>query len=369
MVKKLFDWYQAVNPEPAEELLQKRRLAITDLIDRLQKDEDAQLLVATIQAVVNGFAAGFKKGPELAEVVAECIRKHDLAFPDDLSERWLELRVCCAIALGEILTSADGDTISKAQLAAGLVVSAVGLRPQAPEKHLQGILHELEKSARMVLGTAAVAQRKREKVEFQSLDALTSASDIPALGKQIKTTLEQQLRRLEQQVAMEREELDILWWLYNDFSERLSKPLTALGAGSAAICCGIEVADRVICPPLDSVRHMVAHAVEKGRNAPDSAETTLEQTVGQWEAGIYNLLVPATAEMQEFVRGFPILFPLTWLALRLHESQGSPTWHQEFESKTSISPKKSYRPAMISVQAFNESVALKMYLLYQENEE
>ena len=364
MLKKTAEWYRVVNPRPDDETIKKRKLAVTELIERLSAADDYQLLVACAAGVANGFESGFNQDSPLVQAVFECISSHQPAFIGDLSENALEYRVCCAIALGEILTrdEAEGEVPQEdAQLAGSLVVSAMGMRSKVTKRYLQIVLQDLEDIAFSALERAAAARRQRQGLNLQGLDNLEVPGDIPTFWQNLLPQLKACIKNLEQNAAMDREELDVLWWLYNGFSETVDQPLIALAPGAAALCCAAEVVNRVISPPLETVRQMVLHASEKGRKKSELSALPLEQIVGQWEDRIWNLLAPTDADLGQLAQDFPALFPLSWLCLRLRDSQGTSGWNQEFTLKTGLDPTQSYRPAKIAFQAFNERVAQRIY--------
>lgn len=364
MLKKTPEWYRIVNPRPDDETIEKRKLAVTDLIERLSAAEDYQLLVPCAAGVSNGFESGFNQDSPLVQAVFECISSHQPAFIGDLSENALEYRVCCAIALGEILTrdEAEGGIPQEdAQLAGSLFVSAMGMRSKVTMRYLQIVLQDLEDVAFSALERTAAARRQRRGLNLQGLDKLEVPGDIPTFWQNLLPQLKACIENLEQNAAMDREELDVLWWLHNGFSETVDQPLVALAPGVAALCCGAEVANQVITPPLETVRQMVLHASEKGREKSELSELPLEQMVGQWEDRIWNLLAPTDSDLRQVAQDFPALFPLSWLCLRLRDSQGTSGWNQEFTLKTGLDPTQSYRPGRIAFQAFNERVAQRIY--------
>lgn len=385
MLKRLFEWYRLVSPTPDDTLVERRTGAVKDLLGKLSNATDYKLLIDCTAAAANGLGA-FDQSSQLVRSVVECIRNHQPAFPQDLSENALDLRACCAVAVGELLTryqSGDGVRDKDARLAAVLIVPAFGLRSRLKQKYLQATLDELHAAAVATLQRAAVAKRERQGVNLKKLEGIkvaavnTAAATTPktpvaatdedidkkltALWKKLLPALKESFASVERQAAADREELEVLWWLYNGVSEGLDQPLSALKPGTAAVCCGVEVADRLVVPPLASVRQMVAHGTDKNRTSDDTSAKSLEELVGQWEREVAGLLMPADTELQRDVRRHPALLPLSWLSLRLHEGNHAAGWNQEFEMKTGAALSDTHKPAELAVQAFNERVAQRLY--------
>lgn len=370
MLKKMFEWYRIVNPNPDDTILEKRKLAVTELIKRLSESEDYNLLIACTSGVANGFETNFKQESEIVEAVVGLIREHQPAFPVDLSENALELRACCAIALGEILTQNENqDKVARedAELVASLFVSAIGIRPKITQKYLRVVIQALEQISFGVLESIAQDRRQRTAINYDGLDKVPPNANIPAFWDGLRPILKSYFSLIDRQNAADREELDVLWWLYNGFSEIVNQPLIALSPAIAAICCGAEIADKVLLPPLESVRQMVLQATERGRKRSALVAVPLTEIAAEWKEKILSTLIPTNTGPQEIIKRFPPLFPLSWLCSRLQESQGSPGWSQEFKLKTGIPASQSCEPGKIAMQAFNERIAQRVCLhLYEE---
>jgi hypothetical protein len=370
MLKKMFEWYRMVNPNPDNETIEKRKLAVMELIKRLSESKGYELIIACVCAAANGFDINFKQESEIVQAVVGSIHAHQPAFPADLSENALELRACCAIALGEILTCNENENkVPKEvpELVASLFVSATGIRPQTRQKYLRVVIQDLEKMSFEVLENIAQSRRQRAAVNYESLDKVPSNANMPTFWNELRPILKNYFSIIDRQNAADREELDVLWWLYNGFSETVNQPLITLSPAIAAICCGAEVADKVLIPPLESVRQMVLQATEKGRKESGLSAVPLTEMAAQWKDEILSTLIPSSTGFQEIIKRFPPLFPLSWLCLRLQESQGSSGWSQEFKLKTSISASQSWEPKKIAAQAFNERIAQRECLdLFEE---
>ena|ERR1043165_9403800 len=180
MLTKLFEWYRVVNSDPKDETIAKRTAAAQDLLGKLDAASDFKLLTACVAGVVNGFGSVFDQKSDIVVVCVECIRKHQPAFPEGLSENALELRVLCSVAIGEILSRSlqpkskiDNDSL----LAASLIFAALPVRAVIKTKHLQTILDELNGLADKVLQHCSLSRRKRTTLSFDELDAADEATD------------------------------------------------------------------------------------------------------------------------------------------------------------------------------------------------
>lgn len=370
MLDRVYEWYRMVDPDPSSETLEKRKASVMDFVGRLtaEEDKDYKLLIACTAAVVNGFETGFSQDSPLVEAVVKAIRDHQPAFPKDLSENALELRACCAISLGELLARSQQEGQRRhALLVSSLLRSAVPIRPSTREKHLRRVLEELCVAASSVEEQAAITRRQRRPVSLEALEKITAPADVPTFWKSLLPAMRACFAALQDQAAADREELEVLWWLYAGFSTAARQPLPRLDPGVAALCCGGELANLVLIPPLESTREMVRRETERGKKTPALLVKSLEQFSLQWEDPILALLAPDDGPAQQLVRGYPALLPLSWQCVRLRESNRSTGWIEEFQRKTSISPKQARGPADWAVQAFNERVSQRIYAEFTQD--
>ena len=103
MLRRTFEWYRVVNPTPTSEVIENRKAAARDIMAAIDDAEDWGLAFDCASGAVAGFEAGFTQDSDVVKSLVGAIRAHDSSFPEDLTENALELRVCAALALGEML--------------------------------------------------------------------------------------------------------------------------------------------------------------------------------------------------------------------------------------------------------------------------
>jgi hypothetical protein len=373
MLSKTYEWLKVVNSKPDDEVVRKRKLACQDLINKIDGAEGINLLVECSAGAVDGFGTMFTKDSEAVSAITSSIIDHQPAFPSDLSKNALELRVCAMIALGEIMTreasagEAPGDD---AVLSSLLLISGAGLRPKVQERHLKTALDELTKAARVTAGRAAAAQRRREDLNFKPLievtdSAVTDVDEAATVLKELGPALQKLFEQVEEQAAMDREEIQILSWLYNNYADTVCEPISDLDPFEAAVCCGIEVAGMVRMPPIEGIRQMVADAAVRNRKSKELGKLTLTEVIGKLSRESQDALLPAIAGVRKLVERFAPLFPITWIALRIGESGSQTGWEEEFQKKAGFPATESYAPEVIARQVFNERVARRECASYE----
>jgi hypothetical protein len=302
----------------------------------------------------------------LVELTVACIRNHQPAFPQDLSENALAVQACCAIAIGEVI---GGDTAVPSRvrtLAAVLTKAATSVRPPVQERYLRAIIDTLSKSATDSLQQAAEAARRREPLSMVALDRIqppTELGDFASFWEGARKAWRDFAAAAERQSQADREELEVLWWVYGGHSQTTGELLSKMKLGAAILCCGAEIADRVLVPPLSSTRDIVRRVVETSRKPTEQSDKALTDLVKSWEPSVLPAFAPprGTAD-QALASSRPGLLPLTWLSLRLIESGATVAWEPEFTSKTKLSSDHTARPAAWAEQIYWERVARRIFV-------
>ncbi|MGO8928275.1 MAG: GTPase-associated system all-helical protein GASH [Limisphaerales bacterium] len=364
MLSKLFEWYRVVNASPSDDIIEKRKASATALLEHLASAPDYELLLACVTGAVNGFESGFDQKSNIVTLVVESIRKHQPAFPEDLSENALELRMSCATVMGEILNRSLQSTDTpdgRSLLAASLFTSAIPAHPPIRARHLQTVLNELARMAKDVTERGSLDRRKRVGFFLQEFDEIKAAA-LPTFWEGLSTKLKSCLTNLQQQAAAHREELDVLWWMYTGFSTKAGKALEDLEPGELSFCCGAELANLVMPPPTRSSSQMVRRAIRDHCKTNGGLEMSLKKLAVAWRGDLLPLLAPDEGVVKQLVQTHPPLLPISWLCNRLRESGGAAGWGEEFAVKTGIPDGRQLSLEDWGVQIFNERIAQRSYL-------
>ncbi len=362
MLTKAFEWCRIVNPQPSTQTVDHRIAAATTIIDALDEEDDWDLMLGCTVGVVAGFDSNFTSDSPVVQTIVSAIRKHDSAFPQDLLENALELRACAGIALGELLirgseTAPPQDALS----VASALRSGLGVRPPHDGKHLRRLLDELEVVASKVLTNGSRANRRRIST-FDTLFAKIkeqAPENLPTLWEVAVKPLRSAIEEIVQQSAIDREEINILWWMFAGPSTSTGQSIAELPAGSAVLYCGAELGSRCLLPVLPNHESMVRRAYEFGRKSQALTERSLEKIAAEWDIQVLHALLP-DKNARKFAQEHPALVPLSWLCSRLLDSRGATEWADEFGRLTGITASQVRTPAHWAVQAFRERVLYRM---------
>jgi hypothetical protein len=376
MLDKLGEWYRIVSPNPRHEDLEMRKKSVAALVPTFKKNKDL-----TLEAV-SGVVWRFDPGMNVIPVLTEAIQAEDLRFSTALGENELELRIVAALSLGEIMSS---PRVSKARrIAAAFIKSALGIPREvhSQNRHLAKMVQALQSLAVDVLDQEADAIRKVSPIhaqqvdiagQFQTMEQAAQNNTVPnqplqlwlavspILHETMKTLLEQ-INALESTQRVDREELDVLWWSYSSRSRTTGNPFAEMSLGATVLCAGCELADICPIPPLPNARHLLADVVARGRKGT-SQKIPLGNVVSEWDEQILvSTVQDNSGDVEEIVKKYPTLLPISWITQRLVESKMTASWADEFELLTGIKNSTSLRAAQWAAQVFWEQVAQKVYV-------
>jgi hypothetical protein len=246
------------DPEPEDDLVTKRTSAIAELCSNYGKG--GRQVLAIFQSA-NDLARAVEVKAGLSEALAReietAVRKSASAFVADGNE--LQMTVCGLLGA---LQSLDGVT-SSAGVLTSLDVFAIGLWSalsfQAPrsEPKLEALRVELLQKAREFTLGRATSTRRRINVPDASFQPPTEYEPT-GLGESLKTGVGATIEALRANAAIDREELDLLWWVLSDWSELLGRRFSAAdNPEAAAVASGLEAGRMLRRMPADAHRHLV----------------------------------------------------------------------------------------------------------------
>lgn len=362
MAPPVFEWLRAADLSPDDAMVTTRTKSVQDLEKKIRDSKTFGMLASVVNTVVGGCERAGEQSLAFTTLL-ECVRTQSAAFPGALAENGLHLRIIGCLGLRQLLTSNEDDETNQDELlAASLLVSGLGLKQKESGQHLDVIFEELGKVARANLQKQSVVQRERQDLDWDTFDGLQSiAGDPPNFNKQLLPALRELFQGLEKQRESDREELEVLWWLYNGQSEHLGKQLKSATAFLAGVAAGCELADRITPPATAGLREIVAQAAVRDRTSAQVKPKSLAEIFTELGVTGRKLLLPGTEPVRKFVRTAETLLPLTWLCIRLEENQGVAGWEPEFTQKTGVPSDKKLALDVFTAQVFAERQAQRVY--------
>lgn len=362
MISKVYEWLRAADLQPDDQMVTTRTKAVEDLEKKIREAKDYGLLLGTVTVAVGGCERLGEKSPAFGTILG-CVRTQSPAFPSAIAENGLHLRMICCLGLGELLTSNDdGEPDNEELMVASLLVPGLGLKPSEAGRHLDKVFDELGGVARANLQKQAVSLRERVDLDWKDFDGLKATeTEPPTFNRQLLPALKDLIKGLQKQQELDREELEVMWWLYNGYSERLRKQIKSATTALAAVAIGCELADRVALPATVGLSELVIQAAVRERPAAQIKAKPIEKIVSELGETGRRLLLPAEDHVRKFVQVTATQFPLTWLCLRLEESHGTSGWEAELLTKTGLTSDRELSPGELAAQVFSERQAQRVY--------
>lgn len=362
MLSSAFEWERLINLNPTDEMISRRKAIVGGVLKTLESEQDVGDVLRLVSAAMTGLSPEIIADVEYAQILTVVTKEHHQAFPSLLSENTLDLQLTACLAIGELLTRKHGKGIWKEPqtAVAGLCLSSVGLMQPGTGLHLKSVHEALLAASRDLLARSAKTARKRPEFDSTDLDDLSPPGDVAGFWSQLKPVLETALKTVTRASAIDREELEVLWWLYNDESATFAKRISEMSAYDVAFGAAIELVDRALCPAPASLNSIVQGLVARAANKPPAAGKTLKSIIGAWPNDIVGALVPKEEDSTSLVTNRPKALPLTWIAAKVATSGVTTGWEAEFTSRTGSSASLKITPEALTNQVFAERTAQRL---------
>ncbi|MCY4312175.1 MAG: GTPase-associated system all-helical protein GASH [Gammaproteobacteria bacterium] len=246
------------NPDPTDDFVDKRAAAIK----RLKSNFLKQRKFETVLNLSSGVLGVFKDPPVVLEdytkIIEDEIKKKSASFVRD--DRDLEMSACAMIAVMQAIQ--DGKKTNESWAIADILAmgvwSGASFLPKNPEPKLEDFRSQAITVARQRILDSSLETRIRHDVpdlaEFGDEE-----SDAAIFRKSTATTID----ALRYNAALDREELDMLFWILGGTSNMLKKPLASLSPEIHAIASGIELGSYLRSLPSQSHYNLCTRGIRE----------------------------------------------------------------------------------------------------------
>ncbi len=249
---------------PSDDLVTKRTQGIEALRKAWLKKTDVEGLVRLASGVADALQDPNALPASLATEAVTPLKKFSPALIYQGHE--LEIAVCSAVALLAWLeSSSPSDDVPMSKT--GCIASALwcALAVQTPSSNLK--LEELRRQVlsqaqEWVLNCGILTRRRKTIPDFEMPLQEGEVPDAPKLLEKVEIAADATISALRENAIRDREELDLLWWALSDFSETLSRPLSALPPVLRAITGALEISKIMRRLPTESHKQLVIRQIE-----------------------------------------------------------------------------------------------------------
>lgn len=234
---------------PTNEDVDARRAAIRKLSVAWGKITDVDKILNKAEMIANSLGGDGQPFEDFGLEVQEALQKHASAFL--YTESPLDVGVCAGSAALSILASISGNGgWTTPNVYSNALWSALTFQPTLPEE-------KREKLRREVLDLA----QKRSQLAADKARERTVVPDVGNLvvkiaeGAEPTTTFKDAtgatIEALRRNAALDREELDFLWWVQLNRSRLLKRAFGGMAEPLRLVACGIEAASHLRRLPAD----------------------------------------------------------------------------------------------------------------------
>jgi len=352
MHTKFADWYQSLGVKTSADMLARRWKAVETLADRKQTPKATDLVRLFYSRSTTDGAA---------KQIIKVVKDNDPEFLVGGSDG--ELSILAGATIAEVV--AQGSSNSADAMALGLVcMEAKGLRKT---QRLQDVLDEattyLAKECVRVRRVELLSVRDSIADELPGIvlakggvtiaDVTTTWSATEVVFNKLvslhKKYAETVKNTLNIGLLKQREESDILWWLFSEHTLDCSQPFSALSVPLACIWGAMDLADLTQSTPgpfaAPAFLHKMLRLVKK--TLPKSVSVADVAQAGD------------IAKRQSWTKSprlstFPDLFPILFAVAKAVEAGDGAGWKSAFEHSTGLSADHEIAPLLVSLQIYHE---------------
>ena len=291
-------------PEPDDDFVIKRESAIKTLRTQFSRSKD----ISKLMEIGSGVCEVFHESPAIPDTLAtqveKAIKKHSPSFERDA--RNLEMSVCAAMAVVQLINSSSNKK-ARDVLAVALW-SAASFLPFCDKPKLEEFRMFAVEVARNHILNAGLEDRAR-----QDVPTLGSSDDEETTCEELEQEIAPIVDALRINAALDREEINLLWWVLGEMSQIFEQPLMSLSPEVRAVTTGVEIGALMRALPTQSHRNLVLRGLDNG--APVSLLGLLEAL------GENRSMIAGSFKEELLIDDAPLVFPLL-SAIRSGKSTG-----------------------------------------------
>lgn len=276
-----------------------RRAAATSLAASWRKERTVSKILSKVVDVAKALGGDGNPSPELGAEVQGAIQKRASSFLYE--ERPLEIGVCAGMAMASILAGSPTDNgWTTADVYAAALWSTLAYQPVLEADRRERLRREVLDTARN--WSVAAAEKARDRIVVPDPSEVKIAiDDSGGVTHNFREAVANTVEALRRNAALDREELDFLWWAQLGRSRVLNRLLPAIPEPSRIVAAGIEGARMLRRLPCDVHREIVLRTLDQ------DPELNLEEmlaTVGDDRTAF------GEAFNKDSVVSHPTIFPL-----------------------------------------------------------
>lgn len=245
---------------PSNEDVNSRRAAISQLATNWGKLRDLDQILTKASAIAEALWGDGMPRIDLGDEIQAAVQKHASAFL--YLERPLEVGVCAGMAAISIMkrpVGTSGWTVD--DVYSNALWSILGFQSPLAEEKRERLRREVLELARQRSLESANKAREREVVA-DPVDLVVTISEQNKTTTNFGKAARDSIEALRRNAALDREELDFLWWVQLNRSCLLDRPFAGIAEATRLVASGIEAAGHLRRLPAQVHRDLVLRTVD-----------------------------------------------------------------------------------------------------------
>ncbi|AVI82773.1 MULTISPECIES: GTPase-associated system all-helical protein GASH [Pseudomonas syringae group] len=238
-----------------------RRSAAISLATNWGKEKTVSTILSKAADIAETLGGDGNPSLALGAEIQKAIQKKSSSFLYE--ERPLEVGVCAGMAMVSLLETIPGTSgwLIKDVYATALW-SALAYQPVLDTERRENLRREVLDAAYDWVATTAEKARERTDVPDPSNLSIT-INEINVATSNFKEAMTNTVEALRRNSALDREELDFLWWAQLGRSRLLNRQLSAITEPTRIVAAGIEGARMLRRLPCEVHREIVLRSLDK----------------------------------------------------------------------------------------------------------
>ncbi|MER8779425.1 GTPase-associated system all-helical protein GASH [Mesorhizobium sp. M0977] len=245
---------------PSNEDVDSRRAAASQLATSWGKVKDVDDILRKVAAIAEALGNDGTPTADLGEEIQAAVQKSASAFL--YSERPLEVGVCAGMAALSIMKQSVGthgwtivDVYSNA------LWSALAFQPALAEEKRESLRREVLEQAQQRSLESANKARERDIVA-DPVDLVVTIGEESKVTTNFRKAAQDSIEALRRNAALDREELDFLWWVQLNRSRLLDRPFAGIAEATRLVASGVEASKHLRRMPAEVHRDLVLRTAE-----------------------------------------------------------------------------------------------------------
>ena len=238
-----------------------RRTAATALATSWGKETNVLKLVSKAADVAKALGGDGSPPPALGDEIQTAIQKKSSSFLYE--ERPLDVSVCAGMAMVSILGDSPGTTgWMNTDVYATALWSALSYQPVLETERRENLRREVLDAAAHWITISPEKARERVSVPDTAPVEIAVGED-KTVTNNFKEAVTGTVEALRRNAALDREELDFLWWAQLGRSRLLNRQLSAIAEPTRIVAAGIEGAKMLRRLPCEVHRDIVLRTLDQ----------------------------------------------------------------------------------------------------------